>query len=103
MKIFLDDERKPPTSDWLLVKTVEECWSYLETRQVIFLSLDNDLGEGLKEGYLILDLLEEAVYDDMTFPIPEVTIHSANASRVQYMQQALRTIERIRQQQVGGA
>ena len=102
MKIYMDDERMTPLG-WIRTYTVEETIEFLETRAVTHLSLDNDLGEGLQEGYKVLDFLEETVYNDMTFPIPEVTIHSANASRVQYMQQALRTIERIRQQQIGGA
>lgn len=102
MKIYMDDERETPLG-FIRTYTVEETIEFLETRAVTHLSLDNDLGEGLQEGYKVLDWLEEIVHDDITFPIPEVTIHSANASRVQYMQQALRTIERIRQQQVGGA
>lgn len=101
IKIYLDDERQAP-SGWIRVYTVEQTIEFLKTRQVGFLSLDNDLGEGLREGYLCLDFLEEQVYNDPTFPIPEITIHSANASRVQYMKQALNTIERIRQQQISG-
>lgn len=102
MKIYLDDERVTPEG-WIRAYTVEQVIEYLKTRQVKFLSLDNDLGEGFQEGWKVLDFLEETVYNDLTFPIPVITIHSANASRVQYMQQALRTIERIRQQQIGGA
>lgn len=74
----------------------------LETRTVIYLSLDNDLGEGLLEGYNVVNWLEEKVFHDKTFPIPIVRVHSANASRVEYMHRALRAIERIRQEQIGG-
>ncbi len=102
MKVYMDDERETPEG-WLRSYTVEETISLLETREVTDLSLDNDLGEGLQEGYKVLDWLEEIVYFDKTFPIPVVTVHSANASRVQYMQRALKAIERIRQQQVGGS
>lgn len=73
------------------------------SRNVEFLSLDNDLGVDQIEGYKTLDLLEELVYNDPSFPIPEITIHSANSSRVQYMLRACKSIERIRQQQIGGS
>lgn len=98
MKIYMDDERVTPEG-WMRTYTVEETITQLETRQVTHLSLDNDLGEGLLEGWNVIDWLEEQVYNDPTFPLPEVTIHSANASRVEYMQRALRSIKNIRQRQ----
>ena len=102
MKIYMDDARNTPNG-WERTYTVEETIQSLLTRTVTHLSLDNDLGEGLQEGYKVLDWLEEIVFNDMHFPLPEITIHSSNASRVEYMQRALRSIERIRQQQVGGS
>lgn len=102
MRIYMDDARTTPHG-WERTYTVEETIIALESRMVTHLSLDNDLGEGLAEGYKVLDWLEERVYTDLTFPIPEITIHSSNASRVEYMQRALRSIERIRQQQEGGS
>ena len=101
MKVYMDDLRETPIG-WHRTYTVEETISLLETRQVTHLSLDNDLGEGLQEGYKVLDWLEETVYNDMTFSIPVVTIHSANATRVEYMKRTLTHIEHIRQQQIGG-
>lgn len=102
MRVYLDDERETPV-DWERTYTVEETIYLLSTRQVEALSLDNDLGEGFREGFEVLDWLEKTIYNDETFPMPQITIHSANASRVEYMQRALRSIERIRQQQVGGS
>lgn len=101
MKLYMDDARETPMG-WTRTYTVDETITVLLTRTVTHLSLDNDLGEDQKEGYKVLDWLEETVYNDRTFPLPEVTIHSSNASRVEYMQRALKSIERIRQQQVGG-
>lgn len=101
MKLYMDDERVTPTG-WSRTYTVEATIGLLVTRQVTHLSLDNDLGEGQQEGYKVVDWLEETVYNDKTFPLPEITIHSANASRVEYMKRAVQSIERIRQQQVGG-
>jgi len=101
MKVYMDDLRETPR-EWTRTYTVEETIDLLKTRQVTFLSLDNDLGEGQQEGYKVLDWLEEVIYNDHTFPLPMVTIHSANATRVEYMNRALQSIERIRQQQIGG-
>jgi hypothetical protein len=102
MKIYMDDARDTPDG-WTRTYTVEQTIGILLTRTVTHLSLDNDLGEGQPEGYKVLDWLEETVHDDMHFPLPEVHIHSSNAARVEYMHRALKSIERIRQQQVGGS
>lgn len=97
----MDDLRETPHG-WSRTYTVEQTIEILRTRTVTHLSLDNDLGEGQAEGYHVLDWLEETIHEDMTFPMPEIQIHSSNASRVEYMRRAVRSIERIRQQQVGG-
>lgn len=99
MKVFLDDIRDTPQG-WIRTFTVEQTIEILKTRQVLELSLDNDLGEGLLEGHKVLDFLEEQVYTDSTFPIPEITVHSSNASRVSYMFRAMKNIWKIRQQQI---
>jgi hypothetical protein len=101
MRIYMDDERQTP-GGWARTYTVAATIQLLETREVTHLSLDNDLGDGEPEGYKVLDWLEETVYNDSTFPMPEVYIHSANSTRVEHMQRTLSSIERIRQQQIGG-
>lgn len=83
MNIFLDDIREAPEG-WKHVYTVEELWrefdnctAYGGTIEVV--SLDNDLGEGIPEGYTFLDALEEKVFNDPNFLIPKkIRIHSAN-------------------------
>ena len=102
MKIYMDDARETP-SGWTRTYTVAETIAALRTRTVTHLSLDNDLGDDVAEGYNVLNWLEEIIYNDMHFPLPEIHIHSSNASRVEYMQRALKSIQRIRQQQVGGS
>lgn len=99
MKVYLDDLRDTPEG-WTRAYSVEDVVNLLKTRQVEALSLDNDLGDGFREGYKCLDYLEELVYDDVTFPIPEITIHSANASRVQYMNLAHQNLLKIRERQL---
>lgn len=101
MKVYMDDVRVAPDG-WTRTYTVDQTIHLLKMRVVTHLSLDNDLGEGQAEGYNVLDWLEEVIYNDKTFPMPEIHIHSANATRVEYMKRAAKSIERIRQQQVGG-
>lgn len=101
MKLYLDDTRMTPEG-WERSYTVEETIQQLQTRTVTHLSLDNDLGEGLLEGYKALDWLEETIFNDSLFPIPEITIHSSNASRRQSMLLTIESIKRIRQKQISG-
>ena len=104
MKVFMDDARETPEG-WVRTYNVEETKNLLSTRLVTHLSLDNDLGslDHTTEGYNVLNWLEEVVFDDPTFPIPEMQVHSSNASRAQSMRQTIRKLENIRQQQVGGS
>jgi hypothetical protein len=99
MKVYLDDERETPEG-WTRTKTVEQTVRLLETRTVEAISLDNDLGLNQLEGHNVLTWLEAEIYFDATFPLPIITIHSANPTRVEHMQRALKSIERIRQQQL---
>lgn len=101
MKVYLDDLRDTPVG-FVRTYTVEETIELLKTRQVEVLSLDNDLGTDQPEGWTTLDWLEEVIYNDPTFPIPEMHVHSANSTRVDHMKRAILSIERIRQQQIGG-
>lgn len=100
MKVYLDDNRETPEG-WMRAYTVEATIYLLSTRQVESLSLDNDLGEENQEGYKVLDWLEKSIYEDATFPLPEMIVHSSNAARVEYMQRAIQSIQRIRQRQLG--
>jgi hypothetical protein len=98
IKVFLDDERETPPG-WLRTYRVEDTLFWLGSRRVTHLSLDNDLGLGKREGYEVLDILEETIHFDSTFPVPEISIHSANASRVGYMKRATESIARIKRGQ----
>ena len=99
MKVYLDDTRDAPEG-FERTHTVQETLDLLETRHVKELSVDNDLGIGFQEGHIVLDVLENWVHFDPTFPVPIITIHSANAARVPYMKQTAAKLELTRQQQM---
>ena len=78
-KFWLDDCRPVPSKEWTLfvkaedlIATLKICFEAGTPIEVI--SLDNDLGDGLMEGYKVLDWLES-----LQMPIDfGVQIHSAN-------------------------
>ena len=104
MKVFLDDERPVP-SGWTGARWPSDVTRLLEDGVVTHLSLDHDLGdaedaarEGRAErtGYDVLVWLEERVFNDPGFPVPSISIHSANAAGRERMQRAIASIERRR-------
>lgn len=105
MKIFLDDERTTPEG-WTRAYSVEDAQLFILTTRlpqcnytIEALSLDHDLGENVPSGYDLLNWLEELVYNDPSFPVPEITIHSANPTGRANMMRALESIKRIKQAQ----
>lgn len=89
MNIFLDDCRETPKGFYRTftveetIKMLKDC--YRNNVVVNILSLDNDLGEGQKEGRRVLDFLEEEVFLN-NFPLPqEIRIHSSNSAARYYM------------------
>ena len=94
MKVFLDDERKPPDDSWTLLRWPNEVIDSLLTNEVTHLSLDHDLGnDEFGTGNDVIIWLEEAVYFGKV-KAPIITIHSANASARKKM---LMGVEKIKQ------
>lgn len=93
MKVYLDDERPTPEG-WVRTYTPKETIELLKTRKVTHLSLDHDLGDDVKigTGYHVLLWIEEEQYNDSSFPIPHMEVHSANPAGVYRMKQAILAI-----------
>ena len=97
-KVWLDDLRDPKdpfiqtnygadgTEVW--VNSVEEAITLLETGAVTSISLDNDLGEGLPEGYDVALWLEEAAFFNR-IPRLEIWAHSDNCVANPKMRKAI--------------
>jgi hypothetical protein len=90
MKLFLDDERETPYG-WERTCGVADAISLLKRNPVI-ISLDHDLGEGKGTGYDVLLWIEEQVFTNPTYVLPQIVIHTANPSARQKM---LLAVERI--------
>ena len=79
VNIFLDDCRLTPNG-YVRTYTVEETIELLIRFKgnIGILSLDNDLGEGLQEGYMVTEWLEKQ-YLLNDFPLPDKVIpHTMN-------------------------
>jgi hypothetical protein len=119
IKVWLDDLRDPVTfgneavfpasiardilniygRDWVWIKTVEEAMEIISNNEVSMLSCDNDLGEGMTEGYKLLDWLEEKVFTNDKLHIPEIIFaHSENASARDRMFVTIMRIEELQYQ-----
>ena len=92
MKLYLDDERPCPEG-WVLATTASEAISRLDEGGVTHLSLDHDLGPPeAGTGYDVMVWIEVKTWYDPSWPIPEITIHSANPVGVDRMKSVLRTL-----------
>ena len=96
MKVFLDDERKPPKG-WKLVRWPEEAIELLKTGEVTEISLDHDLGDDDHgTGNDVILWIEEQVVIK-GFEPPIISVHSANASARQKMESGIKSIYRFDQ------
>ena len=88
--VYLDDERETPLWFDRRVYTVEEAINLIETEDVEFISLDNDLGLGLKEGYKVADYLEEKYF--LTGKFIGFHPHTANPNAFERIMTAKRKV-----------
>lgn len=80
MKLWLDDLRSPPDTEWHWVTTVDAAKILLDHFHVEIASLDNDLGEGQEEGRrLVRWMAENEIWPN------EIVVHSANVPAGEYM------------------
>lgn len=91
-KLWIDDTRRPPAADWLLIRTVDQAKAAIRTYErsmssdTILIDLDHDAGDYAKDGggdYIeILNWLErEGIVDTGYF----FHIHYMNPVGVQNM------------------
>jgi translation elongation factor EF-4 len=74
INVFLDDYRTCPP-DHTLVETIDECFDLLKEGSVGHLSLDHDLVNKHRNGFLLVQLMvEHQLFAE------RITIHSANSS-----------------------
>lgn len=92
--LWLDDERPPPSPEWVWVKTAIDAISAL-TASFKVISLDHDLGEDAGTGYDILTFLEAEVHRNPGYRVPEILIHTENPVARTRMLQAVESIQKM--------
>ena len=78
--VYLDDCRDTPEGFQIRTYTYEETIEVLTKMEgyIGLLSLDNDLGEGLREGNEVMDWIEEQYYT-RNYKLPDkIMVHSMN-------------------------
>lgn len=73
ISVFLDDYRKAPAG-YVLVETIDECIELLQTFDIEHLSLDHDLLNKTRNGFMLV----QRMVKDKLFA-KRITIHSANS------------------------
>jgi len=98
MKLWLDDARTAPEG-WVHVTTTEECIAKLATGEVEMVSLDNDLGWLIDDGYIYSGerrlapegyTVVEWMVENNVWP-EWVSVHSNNVVAAKHMQQMIET------------
>ena len=94
MRVFLDDERRPPEG-WRLVRWPEEAIALLQSGDVEEISLDHDLGDDDHgTGYDVITWIERAVVEE-GFRAPVIYVHSANSAARRRMDAGIESIKRL--------
>lgn len=64
-KLFIDDEREPVNSDWIVVRSFDEAVEAVRINGFpMYVSFDHDLGENIETGY---DFAKWLIEQDMDF------------------------------------
>src|SRR5574338_972354 len=94
MKLWLDDVREAPEG-WTRCYTAEDVidvlirgWENIEE-----ISLDHDLGEGVRSGYDVVNFIEAHIHSYRVKP-PILRIHSANPVGRKNMEAGIASIEK---------
>lgn len=89
VSIYLDDERPTPTG-WIRTYSVQETIDLIRQHEgnIYQISLDNDLGVGLDEGYHVMNWIEKEAFNNTLKPIPHLMIHTGNSSARDRMMKA---------------
>jgi len=103
-----DEEFHKDTTHWTIVRSVPECIRLLEEHagNIGKLSLDHDMGscsnwieekDRHDNGYDVLLWLEERLFNDYTFQLPDtILIHSANSGAVGKMRAAVEKLDKLK-------
>lgn len=90
VSIYMDDLRPTPAGYEIRTYTVEETIKALQENDgnVYWLSLDNDLGIGYREGFEVMNWIEQQAFNNTLKPIFHIFIHTSNPDAAERMRMA---------------
>ena len=111
MKIFVDDIREPPTTDWIVFRCMDTAFEFWSTHrsEITEISLDHDMGASWNDkfcgflehtnGYQFLVAMERTAFTHSSqgspISIPLIHIHSANPQGRLNMEKCLESMKRF--------
>ena len=82
MRLFIDDERNPPSRKWEVARSYYAVEWYLDNIGTpLYISFDHDLGDSVPNGFDIAKMIVNRSLDgllDVT-KIKQINVHSANS------------------------
>jgi len=98
MKLWVDDIRDPKKfipdeKNIIWAKTYKQAIKIIDSIDLQWISLDNDLGSK-KTGYDVLIYLEEKTIKEENYILPFIYIHSSNVVAVKRMEDCVEGIKR---------
>lgn len=96
MKIWLDDIRTPPSSDWHWCKTAWEVIALIVTKpnEIEHIAFDHDLGHGAGSGHQVVQCLEFYFHNGWVTKLPEWSCQSDNGPGRNNIIQTMKSLER---------
>lgn len=91
MKIWLDDQRKAPDGYNKIVNNIEDAKELILNNEIELLSIDNDLGHNVAEGFKLIDWIEEQLMYGKIGCF-NIQVHSANPVRYGYINNVIKRI-----------
>ena len=95
MKVYLDDMRITPEG-WSKCVSAEMAIFLLKQGFVKEISLDHDLGAGVKTGYDVAKWIEKEVITN-SFIAPKIYVHSANPVGRKNIENCIKSIQKYRE------
>lgn len=95
MKLWIDDVRRPPSTDWIWARTVNQArsaiWMYEKNMQddTIIINLDHDAGDYAKDGGDYIEVLNWLEREDIVDTGYFFHIHSYNPVGVENMRRII--------------
>lgn len=98
LRVWLDDERKMPSSFDVHCRKAEEVIELIKQNKVLYASLDNDLGDYYSEGKTVAQFIEKA-YISGEIEFVNFIPHTSNPVAFEEMMACKRAIQKFRMKQ----